>query len=70
MDSDSVLGVAIIVMFSAIFVVPFARIFQRAGRTGWWAVLMLIPLVNIVVLWVFAFAEWPALDHGSKLRDR
>lgn len=70
MESDSLLGFAIIGMFSAICIVPFARIFQRAGRTGWWALLMLIPLVNLVVLWVFAFAEWPTLDHGSKFRDR
>lgn len=36
------------------------RIARRAGYAGWWALLMLVPVVNIIVLWLFAFAEWPA----------
>jgi uncharacterized membrane protein YhaH (DUF805 family) len=37
------------------------RILHKAGYSGWWSALMLIPLVNIVMIWVFAFADWPAL---------
>jgi len=59
----TVYGVVIIAVLFAITVVPFIRIFQKAGRTGWWAVLMVIPLVNIIVLWIFAFSTWPALDR-------
>jgi predicted PurR-regulated permease PerM len=62
---DTVLGLVIIAILSAITLVPFVRIFQKAGRTGWWAALMLIPIINIVVLWVFAFSHWPALDRNS-----
>jgi uncharacterized membrane protein YhaH (DUF805 family) len=60
---NTFLGLIIIVAFIAITVVPFVRIFQKAGRTGWWAVLMLIPLINLIVLWIFAFSKWPALDR-------
>jgi uncharacterized membrane protein YhaH (DUF805 family) len=66
MDPDTFSGFVIIAVLVAITVVPFIRIFQKAGRTGWWAVLMLIPVVNIVVLWIFAFSQWPALDRNSK----
>jgi uncharacterized membrane protein YhaH (DUF805 family) len=37
------------------------RILHKAGYSGWWSLLMLIPLLNIAVIWVFAFADWPAL---------
>jgi uncharacterized membrane protein YhaH (DUF805 family) len=60
-DSFATLLVCLIMI--AIVVVPFVRIFQKAGRTGWWAVLILIPIVNIIVLWIFAFSQWPALDR-------
>ena len=59
----TVYGVVIIAVLFAITVVPFIRIFQKAGRTGWWAVLMVIPQVNVIVLWIFAFSTWPALDR-------
>ena len=60
MDTDTFLGFVIIAVLVAITLVPFVRIFQKAGRTGWWAV---IPIINIVVLWIFAFSQWPALDR-------
>jgi hypothetical protein len=35
------------------------RILRKAGFSGWWALLMLIPLVNLAMFIVFAFADWP-----------
>jgi hypothetical protein len=32
---------------------------QKAGWKGWWFFLWYVPLVNVVFLWVFAFAKWP-----------
>lgn len=37
------------------------RIAQKAGYSGWWALVSFVPVLNIVMLWVFAFADWPAL---------
>jgi hypothetical protein len=45
-----------------VLVVPtllFARILPKAGISPWWAVLGLIPVLNIIGLWLFAFAPWP-----------
>ena len=39
------------------------RILHKAGYSGWWVLLTLIPVVNIVLLWVFAFADWPRLQR-------
>jgi len=51
--------VAIIVL--AIILVPFVTIIRKAGYSGWWVLLWFVPLVNIIMLWVFAFSDWPAL---------
>lgn len=48
-----------IVVYMAIVVVPFYQIWKRTGHNGWIALLMLVPLVNIVMLYVIAFKQWP-----------
>ena len=43
----------------ALLVVPTWRILQRAGFNGAWALLMLVPLANFMLLWFVAFLKWP-----------
>ena len=38
------------------------RILHKAGYSGWWAITFYIPLLNIIMIWVFAYAEWPSLQ--------
>ncbi|WP_254367060.1 hypothetical protein [Paraburkholderia sp. NMBU_R16] len=45
---------------------PYIRIIRRAGYSGWWFLTMFVPIVNIVMLWVFAFAQWPALNRPDR----
>ena len=49
----------------AILVVPFWQIFKKAGFSPWLSLLMLVPLANFVMLFVLAFASWPALHRRS-----
>jgi uncharacterized membrane protein YhaH (DUF805 family) len=42
---------------------PYVRIIRQAGYSGWWVLILFVPLVNIVMLWVFALARWPALHR-------
>ncbi len=37
------------------------RILRKAGYSGWWSLLTLVPLLHIAMLWVFAFSDWPAI---------
>ncbi len=37
----------------------FSRVVSKAGFSGWWALLGVLPLINLVALWIFAFAKWP-----------
>ena len=45
--------------------VPVASILHRAGRSRWWLIIAVVPLLNLIGLWVFAFSRWPAVDRAS-----
>ena len=47
----------------ALVLPPFWTIFTKAGFSPWLALLMLVPLVNLVVLYMVAFSRWPALTR-------
>ncbi len=56
--------IALLVIVDIVLVLaPVALILRRAGFSGWWALLRLLPVVHLVFLWVFAVAPWPALDN-------
>ncbi|RRN64655.1 hypothetical protein [Caulobacter sp. 602-1] len=54
----------IVLVVVATYIIPVAQILRRTGFSGWLAVLALIPLVNLVLFWIFAFAPWPR-DHSA-----
>jgi hypothetical protein len=49
----------IVLTFSVVWLVPLWRIVGKAGFPGPLSLLALVPLVNVVLLWVFAFVRWP-----------
>lgn len=52
----------IILILYLIFIwIPTAKIMQNAGYSRAWAFVYIIPFINLVALWVFAFSKWPAL---------
>ncbi len=54
----------IILCTSVLFVVfPFWKICSKAGFPGWISLLVLIPVLNIVLLFFLALADWPALKN-------
>ena len=61
MGSFSIFHIVILVAFLAVFLVPVWKILNKAGFSGWWSLLYFVPLVGFVMLWVFAFTDWPAL---------
>ena len=62
MGSLSVWHWLIVAFYIALLVVPIARILGKAGFSGWWSLLAILPIVNIICLWVFAFVRWPMPD--------
>ena len=48
-----------------LLIIPFWQLFSKAGYSGWWSLLMVVPLVNLVALYVLAFSNWPALKRRT-----
>jgi hypothetical protein len=49
------------VIMGLIIVIPFWKIFQKAGFNSLLSILMLIPFVNLIMIFYLAFSEWPVL---------
>ena len=48
-----------------VFVIPAVKILQKAGFSGWWVIASFIPLVNVIMFWIFAFARWPVEERSA-----
>lgn len=62
MDGLSIWHWSVALIYLAIVVAFFmstVRILNRLGYSGWWSVLALIPIVNVVGLWKLSKARWP-----------
>lgn len=57
----------VLILLSLIATVPTIWGLRKAGWSGWWCLLFVVPVVNLIFLWVFAFGNWPnepsALDE-------
>lgn len=47
-------------VLAVLLVIPFWRICERAGFPGIAALLIIVPLINLIFLYWLAFAEWPS----------
>ncbi|AOR70668.1 hypothetical protein BBJ41_24380 [Burkholderia stabilis] len=50
----------------AVVIYPYIRIVRRTGHSGWWILTMFVPVLNFIMLWVFAFARWPTVDDQQR----
>ncbi len=62
-EIELLLIVMIIIFFAVIVVIPYWRIFGKAGFSPWLGLLMLVPLINVVMLYFLGFSEWPSLKE-------
>ena len=64
--SEVLLIFIVVIIFAIIFLlVPYWRIFGKAGFSPALSLLMIIPLVNLVMIYYLAFAEWPSLKQDQ-----
>ncbi|HXP06952.1 MAG TPA: hypothetical protein VN828_00585 [Acidobacteriaceae bacterium] len=50
---------------SIIVIIPYWFIFKKAGFSGFLALLMFVPLVNIIMLYFLAFARWNVVPAAA-----
>ena len=60
------------VLLIVVMVLPvwfFALAAKKAGYAPWWALLGLVPVLNIIALYLFAYKAWPALPSQLASRE-
>ena len=60
----------IIAVILSIIIVPvllMGKVLSKAGFSAWLSLVSLIPLLNIIALWVFAFIRWPNVDQPRQI---
>jgi len=63
MGSLSISHWVFVLIIAVVLIVPFWKIFPRAGWSSYLALLMVVPVLNWILLWVLAFKKWPD-DQG------
>ena len=59
MGSFSIWHWLIILLILSIYLVPVWRIVSKAGYNGAFSLIGFVPVLNIIMLGVFAFSKWP-----------
>ena len=67
MDTFSIWHAFIVAFYFVLILVPASTVLRKAGRSGWWALFFIVPVVNVVALWVFAYSRWPALGATARV---
>lgn len=63
-----VVAVIAVIVIWLVFVIAYIKIITKAGYSGWWVLILLVPIANIVMLLVFAYKEWPIQRELAELR--
>jgi isoprenylcysteine carboxyl methyltransferase (ICMT) family protein YpbQ len=64
-DISNSLAAIIVLAIVIFFYLPLWNIIRKAGYNGWWILIVFVPLVNVIMWWLFAFADWPNLARRS-----
>jgi hypothetical protein len=58
-------GVFLIVelFFFVVAIMAWVKIISKAGYSGWWVLIGIVPLVGAIMFLVFAFSKWPIQER-------
>jgi hypothetical protein len=56
----------IVLLFDVVAImIPLGQLLRRIGFSRWWILLSFVPIINIVGLWIIAYANWPRDNQTS-----
>lgn len=59
----------IIVIIGITVILPYWKIFSKAGFSGLLSLTLIVPIVNMVMLFYLAFAEWPIHRELNRVKQ-
>ena len=52
-----------LLVWTLVLGVPLFFVLKRTGKSRWWLLLAILPIVGgTVLLWIVAFSKWPAVQ--------
>ena len=60
--------IAVVAVLFVIYIVAYTNVISRAGYSRWWILILLVPVVNLIMMLVFCFKEWPVTREVRELR--
>lgn len=61
LENEPLLALGISVFSIVIAVLVYLVIIRKAGYSGWWVLTMLVPVLNMVMVLIFACSKWPVV---------
>lgn len=58
-DLQLLIGLGIYALVLLAFLLAYISIIRKAGYSGWWILTGFVPVLNVVMFFIFAFREWP-----------
>jgi hypothetical protein len=55
-----------ILVWFVIVGVPVTQVLHRTGFSRAWVLILLVPIVNFIFLWIYAFIRWPVEGDGTE----
>ena len=52
--------------FALLLIWPMARVLKRIGFSPWLSLVTVIPLGNVILLWVMAYSDWKNVQPSSQ----
>jgi hypothetical protein len=59
-------GPLMMVVMATVMILPFWFIFSKAGYSKWLSLLMVVPFVNVLLLYFLAFSQWPNQGNADR----
>ncbi|MEM4245624.1 MAG: hypothetical protein QXR60_05480 [Candidatus Nanoarchaeia archaeon] len=66
MRYDPIISLIPLFGMGILLVIPHWFIFKKAGYSGWRSLTILVPFLNILMIWLLGFSEWPVQKEIRK----
>jgi len=64
-----ILGFLFMLAGAAVVILPFWKILQRLGYSPYLSLLLVLPFLNIGLLYYVAFTDWPVERGAAPLKE-
>lgn len=58
-----------LIIMGVVVILPYWKIFSKAGFSGWLSFSQIVPILSLIVLFYLAFAEWPILRELKNFKQ-